>query len=136
MADLLQRGAMFLEDQRHRHMTRPVVYQRGAESVEAQATVGRTVFEQTDQFGIVHRTESRDYLIRAADLVLAGERTLPKVGDRVRETLEDRALIYEVMAPGTASGGGGGGEPPFRFSDPERITLRVHTKFIGMEQAP
>lgn len=128
MADLLQRGAMFLEDQRHNHMTRPVAYQRGAESVEAQATVGRTVFEQADQFGIVHRTESRDYLIRAADLVLAGDRALPKVGDRVRETLEDRSLIYEVMAPGT--------EPPFRFSDPERITLRVHTKFIGMEQTP
>ncbi len=128
MADLLQRGAAFLEDQRHRHMTRPVVYLRGGASVELDATVGRTVFDQQDQFGVLHRTESRDYLVRAADLVLAGEPFLPKAGDRVREPAGTGALLYEVMAPGA--------EPPFRFSDPERITLRVHTKFIGLEVSP
>jgi len=128
VADLLQRGAAFLEDQRHRHMTRPVVYLRGGASVELDATVGRTVFDQQDQFGVLHRTESRDYLLRAADLVLAGEPILPKAGDRVREPAGTGALLYEVMAPGS--------EPPFRFSDPERITLRVHTKFIGLEVSP
>jgi len=125
---LLQRGAAFLEDQRHRHMTRPVVYLRGGASVELDATVGRTVFDQQDQFGVLHRTESRDYLIRAADLVLAGDQVLPKAGDRVRELAGTGALLYEVMAPGA--------ESPFRFSDPERITLRVHTKFIGLEVSP
>jgi len=128
VADLLQRGAAFLEDQRHRHMTRPVVYLRGGASVGLDATVGRTVFDQQDQFGVLHRTESRDYLLRAADLVLAGEQALPKAGDRVREPAGTGALLYEVMAPGS--------EPPFRFSDPERITLRVHTKFIGLEVSP
>lgn len=136
MTDLLQRGATFLEDQRHKHMTRPVVYLRGSDSVEVQATIGRTVFDQQDQFGVLHRTESRDFLIRAADLVLAGamtppnagETTLPKAGDRVREPAGTAALLYEVMAPE--------GEPPFRYSDPERITLRIHTKFIGLEVSP
>lgn len=128
MADLLQRGAAFLEDQRHRHMTRPVVYLRGGASVELDATIGRTVFDQQDQFGVLHRTESRDYLIRAADLALAGEQVLPKAGDRVREPAGTGALLYEVVAPGA--------EPPFRFSDPERTTLRVHTKFIGLEVSP
>ncbi len=131
MADLLQRGAMFLEDQRHAHMTRPVFYLRGGASVELNATIGRTVFDQQDQFGVLHRTESRDYLIRAADLVIAGEQVLPKAGDRVREPAGTGALLYEVMAPS-----GGGSEPPFRYSDPERITLRVHTKFIGLEVSP
>jgi len=131
VADLLQRGAAFLEEQRHQHMTRPVVYLRGGASVEVQATIGRTVFDQQDQFGVLHRTESRDYLIRAVDLVLAGEPTLPKAGDRVREPAGAGALLYEVMAPS-----GGGGEPPFRYSDPERITLRIHTKFIGLEVTP
>jgi len=128
VADLLQQGAAFLEDQRHTHMTRPVVYMRGGASVEVQATIGRTVFDQQDQFGVLHRTESRDYLIRAADLVLAGEAALPKAGDRVREPAGTGALLYEVMAPE--------GEPPFRYSDPERITLRIHTKFIGLEVTP
>jgi len=128
VADLLQKGSEFLESQRHQHMTRPVVYLRGGDSVELDATVGRTVFEQQDQFGVIHRTETRDYLIRAQDLVLGGAQTEPKVGDRIREPAGTAALLYEVMSIGN--------EPPFRFSDPERATLRIHTKFIGLEATP
>jgi len=128
VADLLQQGSAFLEGQRHKHMTRPVTYLRGGDSVELQATVGRTVFEQADQFGVVHRTETRDYLVRAEDLVLGGEEATPKAGDRVREPSGTAALLYEVMSVGN--------EPPFRFSDPERTTLRIHTKFIGLEVTP
>jgi len=131
VTDLLQQGSAFLEDQRHRHMTRPVTYLRAGESVELDATVGRTVFEQADQFGVIQRTETRDYLVRAEDLVLGGAQSEPKAGDRVREPSGTGALLYEVMAPS-----GGGGEPPFRFSDPERRTLRIHTKFIGLEVTP
>ncbi|MCB9838206.1 MAG: hypothetical protein H6813_02610 [Phycisphaeraceae bacterium] len=128
MADLLQTGSTWLEDQRHQHMTRPVTYLRGADSVALNATVGRTVFEQQDQFGVIQRTETRDYLVRAIDLVLDGAQTEPRVGDRIREPNGTGALLYEVMAPG--------GEPHFRFSDPERITLRIHTKLTGKEATP
>ena len=86
MADLLQIGSTWLEGQRHAHISRPVTYIRGAGSVQLQATVGRTVFDQEDQFGVLHRTETRDYLVRSADLAFAdGIRTLPRVGDRIRE---------------------------------------------------
>ncbi|TVQ33884.1 MAG: hypothetical protein EA376_01230 [Phycisphaeraceae bacterium] len=132
VADLLEQGSAFLEDQRHAHMTRPVVYARGVVSVEVQATVGRTIFDQQDQFGVIHRSEMRDYLVRAANLVLDGEQATPRAGDRVRENVDGRVLVYEVMAPGAQ----GGNEPPFRFSDPFRRTLRIHTKFIGEESAP
>ena len=138
MGDLLEQGSMFLEDQRHRHMTRTVTYLRGAESVDLQATIGRTVFEEADDFGVVHRTETRDYLIRTQDLVLGGQPALPTAGDRIRDMDAGGGggggaiLLYEVMAPG----GAGGGEPPYRFSDPHRRTLRVHTKFIGTEAGP
>jgi hypothetical protein len=127
VADLLERGSAFLEDQRHRHMTRAVVYRRGAESREVQATVGRTHFEQADGAGSIHRTESRDYLVRAADLDLGAGPILPRAGDQVLETVGAAVLVYEVNAPG--------GEPPFRFSDPDRRTLRIHTKHIGTEAA-
>lgn len=125
MPDLLEAGSNWLEDQRHAHLTRTVVYQRGGESVELAATVGRTVFEQADEYGVVHRTESRDFLVRAADLVLAGSRTLPKVGDEIRETAGDQTLVYEVMAFGN--------QPPFRYGDPYRRTLRIHTKHVDTE---
>ncbi|NLE57922.1 MAG: hypothetical protein GX616_06145 [Planctomycetes bacterium] len=125
MGDLLERGSAWLDDQRTRHLTRLVQYQRGGESVEIAATVGRTVFEQSDDYGIIHRTESRDYLVLATDLLLASVQTLPKAGDRIRETDGDKVFVYEVMAPG--------GEPAYRFSDPYRRTLRIHTKQVAEE---
>lgn len=125
MTDLLQQGATFLDGQRHAHMTRVVVYVRGAESKEVHATVGRTEFEQADEVGLIHRTESRDFLVRAADLDFGSGPVLPRAGDRVRETQDGRTFVYEVNAPG--------GEPPWRFSDPYRRVLRVHTTFTGTE---
>ncbi len=125
MPDLLETGSNWLENQRHQHMTRTVLYQRGTDTVELAATIGRTAFEQADEFGVIHRTESRDFLVRASDLVLASVQALPKAGDRIRETAGDQVFVYEVMAPGN--------EPPWRYSDPYRRTLRIHTKHVATE---
>jgi hypothetical protein len=129
VVDVLEKGSAWLNGQRHAHMSRPVVYERGADSVELRATVGRTVFEQVDEAagGIIHKIESRDFLLLRSDLVLAGAPTLPKAGDRIRDSDGDGTQIYEVMAPGN--------EPPFRYSDPYRKTLRIHTKHIAAEAA-
>lgn len=125
MPDLLETGSNWLENQRHQHMTRPVLYQRDTDTVELAATIGRTAFEQADEFGVIHRIESRDFLVRASDLVIATVQALPKAGDQIRETAGDQVFVYEVMAPGN--------EPPWRYSDPYRRTLRVHTKHVATE---
>ena len=125
MPDVLEKGLSWLDDQRHTHMTRTVVYQRGADAVEIAATIGRTEFEQVDDFGVVQKVQSRDFLARTADLVLAGAPTLPKAGDRIRETAGAQTFVYEVMAPGN--------EPPWRYSDPYRKALRIHTKHVATE---
>ena len=127
MADLLEQGASWLDEQRHAHMTRTVVYVRGGESVEVQATIGRTAFEQADEYGVVHKIESRDYLIRTADLVLGGSPTLPKRGDQIREKDAEVTFVYEVLSPGD--------EPVFRYSDPYRKALRIHSKHAATEGA-
>ncbi len=126
MPDLLEQGLNWLDDQRDAHMTRSVTYERGAESVALNATIGRTQFEQVDRDGIVQRLEARDYLLRAAELVLAGQETLPKAGDRIKET-DAGGVIFtcEVMPMGS--------EPPWRYSDPFRRTLRIHTKLVSRE---
>ncbi|HET6497952.1 MAG TPA: hypothetical protein VFH17_02725 [Coriobacteriia bacterium] len=126
MADLLEQGAAWLEDQRTRHLSRMVTYLRAGDSVDLAATIGSTTFEQADEYGVIHRTESRDHLITAANLVLAGKQELPKPGDRIRETDGAQIFLYEVMAPG--------GEPAWRYSDAYRRTLRIHTKHVGMER--
>lgn len=128
MADLLEHGASFLDSQRHAHMARAVVYQRGAAQVELNATIGRTEFEQGDEAGLIHRIESRDFILRTADLDLGEGPTAPKAGDRVRESVGSSVLVYEVSAPG--------GQPPWRYSDPYRKALRVHTKHIATEGLP
>jgi len=125
VADLLEQGMTFLDEKRHEHMTRSVVYERGASTVEVQATLGETTFEQADDFGIVQKIESRDFLIRTSDLVLDGQPALPKSGDRIRDTSGAEVFVYEVSAPGS--------EPPFRYSDPYRKALRIHTKHIATE---
>jgi len=125
MTDLLEQGVDWLTSQRRSHMARTVAYQRGDDSVVLSATIGRTEFEQVDEHGIVQRVESRDFIIRAADLVLAASQTLPRGGDQIRETDGEMTFVYEVMAPGD--------EPPWRYSDQYRKALRVHTKLVDSE---
>jgi hypothetical protein len=69
----------------------------------------------------------RDYLIDTADLVLAGEQALPAKGDRIEEIDASKKHTYEVLPLG--------GEQHWRYSDPYRRTLRIHTKLIGTEAA-
>ena len=128
MGDMLDRGAAFLDAQRHQHLTRTVVYRRGTDEKAVQATIGRTEFEQADDSGLIHRVESRDFLVRTADLDLGAGLILPRAGDQVRETVGSvgaSVFVYEVNAPG--------GQPPFRYSDPYRRALRIHTKHIATE---
>ncbi|MCC6910058.1 MAG: hypothetical protein IT430_19155 [Phycisphaerales bacterium] len=127
MADLLEQGMSFLDRKRYEHMTRTVTYQRGNSSVELQATLGQTNFEQSDEYGIVQKVESHDFLIRTGDLVLDGETVLPKAGDLIRDTAGANVFVCEVSAPGN--------EPPFRYSDPYRKALRIHTKHVATEIA-
>ncbi len=125
--NLLEKASSWLEDQRTEHTSRAVTYARGIETVDVSASVGRTIFDVDNGFGVVERTESRDYLVLTDDLVLGGGRTLPERGDRVRELQGDQTFVYEVMAPGK--------EPHWRYSDPYRKTLRIHTKHVATEPA-
>jgi hypothetical protein len=125
VGDLLQQGAEWLEGQRHEHLSHAVTYHRGNEVVELRATVGRTEFEVEREFG-VEKVESRDFLIRSADLVLGAQISQPQRGDRIREPIGDQVVIFEVMAPGD--------EPPWRYSDPGRRTMRIHTKQVDVQR--
>jgi len=126
MPDLLQSGSDWLADQLKTHASRQVIYQRGAQQVTVQATVGRTLLKLDDGYGGVRMEwTDRDFLIHAADLVLAGSPTLPERGDVIREMQGTTTFVYEVMAPGK--------EQPWRWSDVFRKVLRIHTKQVGTE---
>jgi len=120
---MLGQAAAWLDDVRAEHMTRTVTYRRGSDSVELSATVGQTVFRLTDEQGFEVRIVTRDYLIAADDLLLAGSQTEPRRGDRIEETDGGVTRVYELLGPG--------GEPEWRWSGPNHVTLRVHTKEVG-----
>jgi hypothetical protein len=126
--DLLQRGLEWLERERVQHATRNVHYVRAGEAILVRASVGKTVFELQNDYGISERTETRDFLILARDLVLGGQVVTPLRGDHVRERQGRKVYVYEVMAPGR--------EPEWRYSDLYRHTLRIHTRQVGVEDAP
>lgn len=126
MTDILQNGLNWLNGVRNAHMTNTVTYARGESTVQLPATVGKTVFRQSDEFGLVMHFETRDFLVSTADLVLDGQRVLPCPGDRITQSEDGKDYIYEVMSPG--------GEPHFRYSDPYMKVLRIHTKNVGGEE--
>jgi len=124
MADLLEQGATWLNQQRHEHLSRPVIYQRGESSVQLQATIGRTEHDVENGYGVLEKFESRDFIVRSEDLVLDGHVVLPRRGDRIIETHGESLLTYEVMAPGS-------GSSHFKYADAYRNSLRIHTKQVG-----
>lgn len=125
MVDLLKTADEWREAQRKTHMTSPVTYSRGPVSVSVLATVGRTVFEVQRADGVHVETQSRDYIITVADLVLDAELVEPRCGDQI---VEDAApgLTYEVVALDADTQG-------WSYSDLRRLSYRAHTKLVGAE---
>jgi hypothetical protein len=119
MADLLEQGVRWLQEQRTKHCTRDVTYVRGAASVVLKATVGRTQYETDYGHAVRVGFTERDFLIQAADLVLSGSPVSPQAGDRVRETQDEQVLVFEVI--------------DWRYSDPYRQAFRIETKHIDTE---
>ena len=127
MSDLLEQGQQWLADQLTTHAAQTVVYARDGDEVTVPATIGKTTFEHDDGQGTIIRTQVRDYLVDTHLLELGGDTVLPKPGDQIRETEGDTVFTYEVMAIA--------GEPCWRYSDPFRNKLRIHTKLVSEEQA-
>ena len=93
MGDLLAAGSAWLEQQRTKHLATTVTYVRGAESLEVAATIGRTKYQTDDGTAVRIEFTDRDFLIRAADLVLDGQPSEPERGDLIREGTREFAVL-------------------------------------------
>jgi hypothetical protein len=126
MADLLADANAWLQGVRHDKATQDVRYQRGSEHLGLKATIGRTEFLSEAPSGARIVDEARDYLLRSADLDFGLGPIPPLVGDQIIETVGTQKFTYEVVPFGPLS-------EHWRYSDPFRVTLRVHTKLINTE---
>ena len=122
MTDILRNGQAWLAGKLTQHASRQVVYRRDELGVELSATIAKSLYEQDDGEGIITRAQVRDFLIDTDSLLLSIIGTLPRRGDRIVEIDGDTTFVFEVMSIGS--------DPPWRYSDPFRIKLRIHTKQV------
>jgi hypothetical protein len=117
VTDLLASGFAWLRGQREQHMATAVSY-RGAGGVlvgtVTTATLGRTTFRFTDDYGQSVRIVSADFIISADDLP-----DEPQPGDLI----ERNGQAYEVTNIN--------GEPCWRWTDSYHGSRRIHTQHIG-----
>lgn len=122
MADLLQQGVDWLNEQREAHLSRPVVYQRGDQSVEIAATLGGTSLEVTDDAGATVQSAQTDFIVSADAMALGGTTVTPQVGDRISLSSSGKTLVYEVLALPDGR--------HFRRCDGSGRMLRIHAKQV------
>jgi hypothetical protein len=120
MPNLLQTGSDWLADQKKAWASKSVTYKRGVNQVVVQAEIGKTVFEADGGEGIIDRWESRDFLIHAADLVIATQVVLPQRGDQIVEVIGSTTVTYDVQAPRDV--------PVFQYDGVFRKRVRVHSQ--------
>jgi hypothetical protein len=122
MADMLSAGAAWLADQFAASASLTVAYKRGVNSSQFVATIGKSMFEASGQNGVTEQWESRDYIVKTADLPY-GE---PLRGDMIVEDIGGVSVFYEVAAPR--------GVPLFHYGDAFQHLVRVHTKRADKDQ--
>lgn len=126
MTNMLRDGLAWLSGKLTDHASREVTYRRGDAAATVQATLGKTVAEQDSGEGLITRMEIRDYLIDTDSLVLDGQHQLPERGDRIEEVDGGQRFVFEVLPIGS--------DRAWRYSDPFRLKLRIHTRLIATEE--
>lgn len=122
MADMLSDGAAWMADQLAASASLTCAYKRGANSSQFVATIGKSMFESSGQNGVTEQWESRDYIVKTADLPY-GE---PLRGDLIIEDIGGVSVFYEVTSPR--------GVPLFHYGDAFQNLVRVHTKRSDRDQ--
>lgn len=122
---LLQRGQVMLNRRLNQAAGVAITYTRGATTIAIAegkgAWVGDARFAVNNDGGPSIVWGDRAYLIELAALGALGE---PQVGDRIAETVNGVAKVYEVMQPGT-------GDPAHRPSNREETRYRVNCKRVS-----
>lgn len=93
-------------------------YTRGANSVTLKVVQGQTQLQATADNGIVVIGNAHDFLILVSELIINGSNTLPLRGD----TITVGSTVYTVLTMG--------GDAQYRYTDQERVIIRVHTRVM------
>jgi hypothetical protein len=99
-----------------------VSYQVGSLTVAWQVLIGRSSYQASDREGVIEERDCRDFCGIAADLTIAGQPVIPQRGHRIIEPTPAGSDTYNLLPLES--------DKPYRYMDPGRLLLRVHTKRI------
>jgi len=127
---LMSRGMNWLGE-RHKAVEGVTVsYTRNEATASVVAVVGDqkgNVQNRAQQGQSLLTWSDRDYLIRAVDLAAAllpyAMENPPAIGDRITETINGVAHVFEVSRKPN--------ESPWVWSEPEQVTYRIRTKRVS-----
>lgn len=131
MTDLLQLGAAWLSDRLQDSASASVVYSDGTNTVTLNAEIGQpAVLAQKDgkaiRFVNVHKAQ--DFIVARGDLVNASNVAItPDKGHTITRTVGGKVCTFTVLPLGE--------EPCWTWSDPDRTSIRIHTKITGEANA-
>lgn len=121
MADRQTEAVTYLWERLAEYAGRPVVYSRGATSLEITALKGSVLLQLSDPMGGARMLRTKDdYAVLSSSLGELGE---PEEGDRVQDTGEGKA--YEVLPPGS-------GEAAWKYTDGTHVIAWLHTKEVPL----
>jgi len=118
----VQKAVQHLIDVMLKNAPVELTYHRGNDSASVTGWVGVTAFRVSEQSNSRVIWSDRDYLIPVANLKINGVLTEPDSGDWVEENINGTIRKFELIAPQ--------GEQVWRYSDPQKMIFRLHTKEI------
>lgn len=122
MANMLASAMTRLQAMQQANAATPIIYRRGRSSLSFSATKGQTTYqEDLGDIGVTMHT-SGDYIFPVSllqTLEVSSGTVEPKPGD----IIEESGRRFEVLPLN--------GDKVFRYSDPGRTQIRVHTKQVS-----
>lgn len=116
--NMMSNGSAWLSEKLQAHTSQPAFYQRGQQSVEIQVTVGESEFTRQRSDDINNEQRVVDFLFPASGIHSVFHE--PNAGDYIETEYLGEKRLFEILSPG-------GEEPAWRYSDPHRNMVRVHT---------
>ena len=108
---MLESGMAWLGAELNRCASTEVEYESQSGTFAVRAVVGRSAIETEGEYGQTIRIETIDFILPPDALP-----SPPRRGDIIRY----KGSAYEVIQPA--------GEPEWRWTDPHRSAMRIHTK--------
>lgn len=100
-----------------------IIVVRGTDHCEIDlAVLAHGVVEVDRGDGLVTLWKSDDFLVRSEDYIFAGEQSRPQSGDVIQRLVGGTLFQHEVCGPTS--------EDCFRYCDPQRTLMRVHTRLV------